>query len=286
MVTTDQRLSPPFITAEQWLSLHQIGRFSTNVVDDGPPVELTHIPKSVIEEQLLPSKYDHMFWLKLGRETCNLIRWSRICHMIISEKYGKSDPRAKSLWSFIGAPSHLFGGVQNALDAFLLSSYTEGSKEEHEFLEALREYAGLNHPRGNLVNVFYNISNVESTNFEKAAEERTREYRDRKFVPIRGRKLPKSLSSEEMEYLEQFRERMHQYIQYLKFIQTKTEFFDSIFYGSFANSRRFSSRAPGNPDVRYTMQRDRCQIFAKAIKKIDNAQIRLSRHDFRVDENE
>lgn len=272
MVTTDQRLS-----------LHQIGRFSTNIVDDGPPVELTHIPKSEIEEQLLPSKYDHMFWLKLGRETCNLIRWSRICHMIISEKYGKSDPRAKSLWSFIGAPSHLFGGVQNALDAFLLSSYTEGSKEEHEFLEALREYAGLNHPlAGNLVNVFYNISNVEST-FPSAGPSA---FQSTDFSARRGRKLPKSLSSEEMEYLEQFRERMHQYIQYLKFIQTKTEFFDSIFYGSFANSRRFSSRAPGNPDVRYTMQRDRCQIFAKAIKKIDNAQIRLSRHDFRVDENE
>ena len=89
------------------------------------------------------------------------------------------------------------GRVQNALDAFLLSSYTEGSKEEHEFLEALREYAGLNHPlAGNLVNVFYNISNVES----RLSICRSICLSIYRFLgPSKGSKLPKSLSSEEMK---------------------------------------------------------------------------------------
>ena len=208
------------------------------------------IPKSEIEEQLLPSKYDHMFWLKLGRETCNLSRWCRHCFFIMQENYGKSDPRSKSLWSFIGYPHKAFTMIKGTLDTFLMVSYGVGSKEEHEFKAALREYVQPPYHTSRefiyMTDVFYNIDNMEEPTLKRRRQ---------------GRRLPKNLDPEDMKYLEEFRRRMHQYVQYLKFIQTKTEFFDSIFFDR-------------------DSQRDHCQRFAKAIKKIDDAQIRMSRHVF------
>ena len=168
----------------------------------------------------------------------------------MQENYGKSDPRSKSLWSFIGYPHKAFTMIKGTLDTFLMVSYGVGSKEEHEFEAALREYQPppYRHRNGfiHMTDVFYNIGNIEEPTLKRRRQ---------------GRRLPKNLDPEDMKYLEEFRRRMHQYVQYLKFIQTKTEFFDSIFFDR-------------------DSQRDHCQRFAKAIKKIDDAQIRMSRHVF------
>lgn len=196
------------------------------------------IPKSEIKEQLLPSKNDHMFWLKLGRETCNLSQWSWYCFLIMQENYGKSDPRSKSLYAFCASWDGAFTYVKGTLDTFLMRSYGVGSKEEHEFEAALREYVQppyrTNRESINMIDVFYNIANIEEPTLKRRRQ---------------GRRLPKNLDPEDMEYLEEFRRRMHQYVQYLKFIQTN-----------------------------FNSQGDHRQRFAKAIKKIDNAQIRMSRH--------
>jgi hypothetical protein len=165
------------------------------------------IPKSEIDKKLLPSKNDHTFWLKLGRETCNLSEWSFYCFLIIQENYGKSDPRAKSLWAL---HDNTFINIKGVLDDFLLRSYEKGSKEEHELLAALHEYAQPPrvrlppHDRLYITDVFYNIDNIEKPILRRRQE---------------GSKYPKFLDAEEIEYIQEFRQRMHEYIQYLKYLK-------------------------------------------------------------------
>jgi len=162
------------------------------------------IPKSEIDEKLLPSKNDHAFWFKLGRETCNLDSWCFYCFLIIQENYCKSDPRAKSLLAL----GDTFFDIKGVLDDFLLSSYRKGSKEEQEFMAALHEYV---QPFGKnclyITEVFYNIGNIEKP------VKRTRDFGY--FDEFRMRMPVKP----DFEYIEEFRLRMDEYIRYLKFIQ-------------------------------------------------------------------
>jgi hypothetical protein len=171
------------------------------------------IPKSEIDTR---PKNDHMFWLKLGRETCNLWEWSFYCFLIIQENYGKSDPCAQRLLALYKK----FTSISGVLDDFLCCRwYREaGSKEEHELLAALREYVQPPYRNTrdyvNITDVFYNIDNIEKPILR------------RRVGSPHSRKYPKFLVTEEIEYIQEFCQRMHEYIQYLKFMKKNTKFFD------------------------------------------------------------
>lgn len=162
------------------------------------------IPKSEIDG--LSSENEQMFWIKLGRETCNICHWSFYCSSISSINYGKTDPHSKSL----EALWHALDSIRSTLDDLLMVSYEIKSKEEHDFEAVLREYAQPSNNRTDknltLVNVFYSIANIERPNEIKRHKGR----------------YPRNLVADDKFYIEAFLQRTEKYI---RFIKANTEFF-------------------------------------------------------------
>lgn len=155
---------------------------------------MTNFPKSEIEEQLLPTRPVHECWLKLGRETCNMFKWTWYCYDILQWKYGKSHKVSQSFHSLFD----FFVIIKGGLDSYLLAAYARA--DEEEFLKTLRAYT--DGPRYT-TDVFYNIGNIEEPKLETH----------------KSMRFSKTLSSEENAYITEYQSRLKKYIEYLKFVE-------------------------------------------------------------------
>jgi hypothetical protein len=143
---------------------------------------------------------DDMFWIKLGRETSNLKRWAWYCYDIMQHNFGTSSKYTKNL-DFMD----IFIQIQGKLDRFLLDSYTFG--EDYTFEKSLMKYLETNKPV-RITDVFYNTGN-----FDKPP------YSQMNPIPLEGKRYRKTLTSEQIDFINHFKDRMSEYIVYLKFIK-------------------------------------------------------------------
>ena len=129
---------------------------------------------------LLPQPDIDDFWLRLGRETCNLDKWSVNCLSIMFKSYGTSDARNKPFQM-----SNAFSKLKCVLDDFVCQYYPANTWE-------------INGAK--LTQVFYGNATID-------------EYH---VMPTEGKKYKKSLSDEERQYMEAFVSRLDDYIDYLE----------------------------------------------------------------------
>lgn len=143
---------------------------------------------------------DDMFWIKLGRETSNLKRWAWYCYDIMQHNFGTSSKYTKNL-DF----TDIFIQIQGKLDRFLLDSYT--FDEDYTFEKSLMKYLETNKPV-RITDVFYNMGN-----FDKPP------YSPMNPIPLEGKRYRKTLTPEQIDFINHFRDRVSEYIVYLKFIK-------------------------------------------------------------------
>lgn len=138
-------------------------------------------------------KDDYEFWFKLGRETCNMRLWSDYCGQIVSRNFGKSSKYSKLF------PLHsVFLGVQRDLDSLIQQSYN--LDEDDEFNKHLREY--LNTSKGmNCCDVFYSIGTITEPD-----------------IPRHTGKYPKTITQQQKQYIDAFRDRLKLFTDYLDYI--------------------------------------------------------------------
>ena len=164
------------------------------------------IPVSEIREYLLPSsneitiKDDYEFWFKLGRETCNMARWSDYCYFMISRNFGKSSPFAtkfpqEGTWTPLS-------DVQANLDDLIQQSYDRD--EDAEFNKHLRMYLKLpENKQVSCCDVFYNIGNIIDPQIPYPA----------------SRKRNKTITLQQKHYIDEFRNRLKLFLNYLDYIK-------------------------------------------------------------------
>lgn len=143
---------------------------------------------------------DDMFWIKLGRETSNLKRWAWYCYDIMQQNFGTSSKYTKNL-DF----TNIFIEIQGKLDSFLMSSYTFG--EDYAFERSLVRYLETDKPV-RIHDVFYNMGN-----FDKPP------YSPMNPIPLEGKRYRKTLTTEQVDFIYNFKQRMSEYIVYLKFVK-------------------------------------------------------------------
>lgn len=147
---------------------------------------------------------DKTFWFKLGRETCNLRRWSWYCYSILQQNFGKSSEYTKN-FDLI----HTFISIQGKLDSILMKSYRWD--EDSSFAHSLMEYIGTDKPM-RITDVFYNIGNFEPPPFSPSNP-----------IPLEGKKFRKTLTTDQVNFINAFKLRLNNYIEYLKFIKENIE---------------------------------------------------------------
>jgi len=136
---------------------------------------------------------DYEFWFKLGRETCNMRRWSDYCDQIISANFGKSSKYAKLF------PIHSpFLGVQAHLDSLIQQSYD--LDEDTDFNKHLQQYLKTSE-RVNCCDVFYNIDTITEPH-----------------IPCHTGKYPKKITQQQKQYIDAFRDRLKVFLNYLDYI--------------------------------------------------------------------
>ena len=138
-------------------------------------------------------KDDYEFWFKLGRETCNMRRWSQCCGQIISTNFGKSSKYAK-LFPYNSA----FLGVQGDLDSLIQQSYD--LDEDTEFNKHLQRYLNTS-KRVNCCDVFYNIGTITEP-----------------YIPRHIGRYPKTVTQQQKQYIDTFRDRLKHFTDYLDYI--------------------------------------------------------------------
>jgi hypothetical protein len=139
---------------------------------------------------------DYEFWFKLGRETCNMAKWSCYCYFIISRNFGKSSPFATKFptWS-------AFLGVQADLDSLIQQSYDRC--EDDEFNKHLRVYLNIpENKRINCCDVFYNIDNIVDPQIPYPTSNR----------------YNKTITLQQKHYIDEFRNRLKLFLNYLDYI--------------------------------------------------------------------
>jgi hypothetical protein len=138
-------------------------------------------------------RMDYKFWFKLGRETCNMRRWSDYCDQIISANFGKSSKYAKLF------PIHSpFLGVQAHLDSLIQQSYD--LDEDTDFNKHLQQYLKTSE-RVNCCDVFYNIDTITEPH-----------------IPCHTGKYPKKITQQQKQYIDAFRNRLKVFLNYLDYI--------------------------------------------------------------------
>lgn len=150
---------------------------------------------------------DYEFWFKLGRETCNMARWSDYCYFMISRNFGKSSPFAtkfprEGTWTPLS-------DVQANLDDLIQQSYDRA--EDAEFNKHLRMYLKL--PENEQVSccyVFYNIGNIIDPQIPYSGRGRGRG---------RGRGYNKTITLQQKHYIDEFRNRLKLFLTYLDYIK-------------------------------------------------------------------
>lgn len=144
---------------------------------------------------------DYEFWFKLGRETCNMARWSDYCYFMISRNFGKSSPFAKK-FPQARSPWSPLTYVQGNLDDLIQQSYDR--HEDAEFNKHLRVY--LNIPENEPVSccdVFYNIGNIIDPQ-----------------IPYRtSNRYNKTITLQQKHYIDEFRIRLKHFLKYLDYIK-------------------------------------------------------------------
>ena len=83
-------------------------------------ISIDYIPKSYITDEIYReiTNCDENIWINLGKETCNLDRWSWYCFFIIQNSFGKT--KAKSMFYNI---SKSFESLQSNLDDLVCVHY-------------------------------------------------------------------------------------------------------------------------------------------------------------------
>lgn len=147
---------------------------------------------------------DHMFWIKLGRETSNLKRWAWYCYDILQQNFGKSSKYTKNL-DF----TNVFIEIQGKLDNFLNVSYIPS--EDFQLEKCLMRYLETDKPV-RIKDVFYNMGN-----FDKPS------YSPMNPIPLEGKRYRKTLTTEQIDFIYNFKQRLSEYIAYLKFIKENME---------------------------------------------------------------
>ena len=143
---------------------------------------------------------DYEFWFKLGRETCNMVKWSHYCYFIISRNFGTSSKYAKLFPTW--HRSH-FLGVQAYLDDLIQQSYNR--HEDDEFNEHLRVYLNIpENKRINCCDVFYNIDNIV----------------DPQIPYTTKNSYSKTITLQQKQYIDEFRNRLKLFLNYLDYIKT------------------------------------------------------------------
>ena len=137
---------------------------------------------------------DYEFWFKLGRETCNMSRWSWYCGQIISVNFGKSSTYAK-LFPY-NSP---FLGVQANLDSLIQQSYD--LDEDTDFNTHLQKYLKTS-KRVNCCDVFYNTSTIIEPDIPHPT----------------GKRYPKTITNQQKCYIDQFRNRLKLFLNYLDYV--------------------------------------------------------------------
>ena len=144
---------------------------------------------------------DYELWFKLGRETCNMARWSDYCYFMISRNFGKSSPFAKK-FPQARSPWSPLTYVQGNLDDLIQQSYDR--HEDAEFNKHLRVY--LNIPENEPVSccdVFYNIGNIIDPQ-----------------IPYRtSNRYNKTITLQQKHYIDEFRIRLKHFLKYLDYIK-------------------------------------------------------------------
>lgn len=136
---------------------------------------------------------DYEFWFKLGRETCNMKKWSDYCGQIVSRNFGISS-KYKKLF-----PLHsVFLGVQANLDSLIQQSYN--LDEDDEFKKHLRDYLNTSN-WVNCCDVFYNIGTITEPD-----------------IPSHTGKYPKTITQQQKCYIDEFRNRLKVFLNYLDYI--------------------------------------------------------------------
>lgn len=143
---------------------------------------------------------DYEFWFKLGRETCNMARWSDYCYFIISRNFGKSSRFAKKFpEEGIRTP---LSDVQSNLDELIEQSYDRW--EDYEFNKHLRMYLKLpENKQVSCCHVFYKIGNIIDPQIPYPA----------------SRKRNKTITLQQKHYIDEFRNRLKLFLNYLDYIK-------------------------------------------------------------------
>jgi len=118
----------------------------------------------------------------------------------MQQNFGTSSKYTKNL-DF----TNIFIEIQGKLDSFLMSSYTFG--EDYTFERSLMRYLETDKPV-RIHDVFYNMGN-----FDKPP------YSPMNPIPLEGKRYRKTLTTEQVDFIYKFKQRMSEYIVYLKFIK-------------------------------------------------------------------
>ena len=170
----------------------QIYNSSTNIALDKLPLndDVISIICSYIDPYLDPLQCIDAFWVKLGRETCNLFKWVDFSMNIIYSGFGKTSPYYKCLYSV----SNVLNSKTSSLTFNTLRSKLD---------DMVCEYYPLNISKISnieITSIFYNNSDCINYPYETSSKKR----------------FPKVIKKAEKEYILNLIQRLSQYKYYIE----------------------------------------------------------------------